>query len=114
MVFSPPIVIGLIGIFVTYVISIYRYNNLHKFPGPLFASFTPLWRVYHACFNRDRVMELELHEKYGPVVRAAPSVLSFSDPEIMRDVYIKNFHTACYIPLRSVQQAHPHPSPTNT
>lgn len=86
------LLLALVAMTVGLIISIWRYKTLNCVPGPLLASVTPLWRVYHAYFSRDRVIELELHERYGPIVRTAPRVLSFSDPEIMRDVYIKGFH----------------------
>jgi len=81
---------------VVLLILTWRRKSLNRFPGPILAALTPAWRIYHAYYNRHKVMELELHEKYGPIVRTAPNVLSFSDPEVIRDVYLKSFHKASY------------------
>jgi len=91
---SPQLCLFTIQAALLYLLVTWRRKNLNRFPGPLLAALTPAWRVYHAYYNRHKVMELELHEKYGPIVRTAPNVLSFSDPEVIRDVYLKSFHKA--------------------
>lgn len=64
----------------------YRYG-LSKFNGPFLASFTDFWRMCHAYANNNRAPMIHLHDEYGDVVRVGPNVLSFAQPEVIRDIY---------------------------
>ncbi|KAF2970089.1 hypothetical protein GQX73_g3438 [Xylaria multiplex] len=71
----------------TYVIYQYVFSPLASFPGPLAAKFTKVWRaygMYKGTWHRDIV---DLHRKYGPVVRIGPNELSVGDPEAFRQIY---------------------------
>ncbi|KAJ2987475.1 hypothetical protein NUW58_g4482 [Xylaria curta] len=71
----------------TYVIYQYVFSPLAAFPGPLVAKFTKIWRaygMYKGTWHRDLV---DLHRKYGPVVRIGPNELSVGDPEAFRQIY---------------------------
>jgi benzoate 4-monooxygenase len=63
------------------------FHPLRKFPGPFWAAHTDLWRVYHLWTRRMPETLLQMHEKYGPVVRIAPNELSFQSVDILGDVY---------------------------
>ncbi|KAK3374301.1 cytochrome P450 [Lasiosphaeria ovina] len=60
-------------------------SPLRKFPGPLLAGWTNLWRV--AQSSRCHLKAMELHEKYGPVVRVGPNLLILDYPELVRTIY---------------------------
>lgn len=62
-----------------------RYASpLRKYPGPLLASFSRLWKVISTARGRTHLEHIELHRKYGPVVRIAPNEVSVALPEVAR------------------------------
>ncbi|KAK3307209.1 cytochrome P450 [Chaetomium strumarium] len=62
-----------------------RYASpLRKYPGPFLASVTRLWKVKSTASGRTHLEHIELHRKYGPVVRIAPNEVSVSSPEAAR------------------------------
>lgn len=69
------------------LISLHYYHGLHKYNGPFLASLTDFWRLCHAYRNSNREPMRHVHEKYGDVVRMGPNVLSFRQPEAIRDIY---------------------------
>ncbi|KAL5326537.1 hypothetical protein ACEPPN_004223 [Leptodophora sp. 'Broadleaf-Isolate-01'] len=70
-------------------IGIYRVSlhPLSKFPGPVLWSISILPQAYYLARGRLPYKIHELHEKYGPVVRLAPSELSFIDDKAWEDIY---------------------------
>ncbi|KAF2102472.1 cytochrome P450 [Rhizodiscina lignyota] len=63
-----------------------RYGyGLNRYPGPFLASVTDLWQVY-AASNYGRHFLIDLHEKYGDIVRIAPNKLSFANPTAIKDM----------------------------
>lgn len=72
-----------------------RYASpLRKYPGPFLASFSRLWKVYSTATGRTHLQHIELHRKYGPVVRIAPNEVSIASPEAARILLSagKGFH----------------------
>ncbi|KAI0175292.1 cytochrome P450 [Pestalotiopsis sp. NC0098] len=61
------------------------FHPLAKFPGPFLGGFTDWYLVYVIC--SVPTFGLELHKKYGPIVRLAPNMLSFSDATMLPQVY---------------------------
>lgn len=63
------------------------FHPLRNFPGPLLnrASKIP-WVIMHVSGNKPHVYQ-EMHDKYGPVIRAAPDMLNFTDPKAWKDIY---------------------------
>ncbi|KAH6723524.1 cytochrome protein [Leptodontidium sp. MPI-SDFR-AT-0119] len=49
------------------------FSSLRKVPGPILARFTRLWEVYHVWKGDLHLMYVDLHAKYGPVVRTGPN-----------------------------------------
>jgi len=78
--------------FVAWLFATRRQSGLNKFPGPFLASVTPAYRAWYAYFYPRHTLELELHKKYGPIVRIAPNILSFADPDVQAHVYTRDFH----------------------
>ena len=65
-----------------------RYSKgLNKFDGPFLASFTDLWKVWYAYNSSQRQIYVDIHQKYGDVVRIGPNNLSFADPQAIHDIY---------------------------
>ena len=62
-----------------------RYASpLRKYPGPFLASISRLWMVKSTASGRTHLDHIELHRKYGPVVRIAPNEVSIASPEAAR------------------------------
>jgi hypothetical protein len=56
-------------------------------PGPFYVRFTHLWRfiqMYRAKLPDDTV---ELHRKYGKIVRLGPDMVSVADPDMVDKIY---------------------------
>jgi hypothetical protein len=68
---------------------IYRYclDPLRHIPGPTAARFTELWRMRRYALGGWHQDILDLHDKYGPVVRIAPNEISFVDKDALAKVY---------------------------
>ena len=64
------------------------FTGLNRFPGPFLAGFSDLWRASNSYFGSYKEPMMDLHAKYGDVVRMGPRVLYFRQPEAIRDIYI--------------------------
>ncbi|KXS97489.1 hypothetical protein AC578_9065 [Pseudocercospora eumusae] len=71
----------------TYIIYILLFSSDRKIPGPLAARFTSLWYTRALLHGDFEKVNLQLHKKYGPVVRLAPGYYSISDPPTIRKIY---------------------------
>jgi cytochrome P450 len=72
-----------------------RYASpLLKYPGPLLASFSRLYQLLSVASGKTQLNMMALHAHYGPIVRIAPTELSFSSPEAARQLLSagKGFH----------------------
>ena len=77
----------LIFLYLVQVVYYTFFHPLRKVPGPVFARFSGAWRnirYFRSTWHEDI---LELHEKYGPVVRIAPNEVSFVDPKALTALY---------------------------
>ena len=63
------------------------HNGLQKYPGPLFASLTDWWRFFDVLGRRPDITHVELHGKYGDIVRLGPNTLSFANPAAIKIIY---------------------------
>ncbi|RTE72146.1 hypothetical protein BHE90_013443 [Fusarium euwallaceae] len=62
-------------------------SHLRAIPGPFFSRFTDVWylsRLYRGQFEHEN---LELHERYGSIVRLGPNRYSFSHPDALKAIY---------------------------
>ncbi|SPO07790.1 related to pisatin demethylase / cytochrome P450 monooxygenase [Cephalotrichum gorgonifer] len=63
------------------------FHPLRKVPGPLLARFSQSWRnhkYFRGTWHDDAI---ELHRKYGNVVRIAPDEVSFVDAAALKALY---------------------------
>ncbi|KAF9269320.1 high nitrogen upregulated cytochrome P450 monooxygenase 2 [Marasmius fiardii PR-910] len=70
-------------------IVLYRLSPLHplsKYPGPVLAKCTKFWGMYQTHTGKAHVKSLELHRRYGPVVRIGPNELSFCDVDVIQSI----------------------------
>ena len=63
------------------------YLRLRQVPGPFLAAWTNLPRVSWALSKRAHEIHIELHEKYGDLVRFGPNMVSISDPREIPTLY---------------------------
>lgn len=64
-----------------------RYASpLRSIPGPFFASCTRLWKLRSVISENTQWEHIDLHRKYGPMVRIGPNEVSFSSPQVARNV----------------------------
>ncbi|KAL8766518.1 MAG: hypothetical protein Q9209_006734 [Squamulea sp. 1 TL-2023] len=68
-----------------YLIVIYR--RLSHVPGPFLASLTNLVRLRWVLTRKAHHIHIDLHEKYGPLVRIGPNTVSVGDPREIRQIY---------------------------
>lgn len=66
----------------------FRYKNgFSKYNGPILASFTDLWRMFYAYSHKYQPPMVDVHEKYGDIVRLGPNHISFATGEAIKDIY---------------------------
>ena len=75
------------AVLIAYLASNYFKKGLNRYPGPLLASFSDLWRFVDVWNRRPDITHLALHRKHGDVVRLGPNTLSFSDPAAIKTIY---------------------------
>ncbi|KAL8648581.1 MAG: hypothetical protein Q9226_005933, partial [Calogaya cf. arnoldii] len=63
------------------------FHPLSKFPGPKSAAATPIPFVKALVTGHMVDWVMDLHAKYGPVVRTSPDELSFIGPQAWQDIY---------------------------
>lgn len=62
-------------------------RDLSSLAGPFWAKFTGFYRVYRLWSGQAPAVYLDLHEKYGPIVRTGPNTVSLSDPLVIPTIY---------------------------
>lgn len=62
-------------------------RGLNQFDGPFLASFTNLWKVWYAFHSSQQHIYVDIHRKYGDIVRIGPNTLSFADAQAIYDIY---------------------------
>ena len=70
-----------------YVLYLRYLHPLASIPGPFWASLSRLWMAKHAWDGDMNVTMIELHKKYGPLVRTAPDEVSISDTDAIKKIY---------------------------
>ena len=80
------------ALFITRLLYIRYASPLRKYPGPLLASVSRLWKVLSTASGRTHLEHIALHRKYGPVVRIAPNEVSIASPEAARTVLSAGKH----------------------
>ena len=79
---------SVIGIgFISIVLFNYFRNPLIAVPGPFWAKWSNLWLVYHIRQGHIHRKLIEVHEKYGPLVRLGPKEISTADIDSLRVIY---------------------------
>ncbi|KAJ9602189.1 hypothetical protein H2200_013309 [Cladophialophora chaetospira] len=92
MLFDNPLAVwilpafGLVALLGRLVHNKYGYG-ISSVPGPFWAAYTDLWRFSVVWGGRAERVHIQLHNKYGPLVRLGPNCVSISDPEAIKMIY---------------------------
>ncbi|KAI1461998.1 benzoate 4-monooxygenase cytochrome P450 [Annulohypoxylon moriforme] len=63
------------------------FHPLSKIPGPWIAAITDVPYCWWLVGGRQPYKMLELHDKYGPVIRIAPNEVSFNTAQSWKDIH---------------------------
>jgi hypothetical protein len=63
------------------------FSPLARIPGPFLASLTSWWLVSQTRTQRYHRISIDMHRKYGPIVRTSPNQVSVSTAQLVRQVY---------------------------
>ncbi|KAJ6075992.1 cytochrome P450 [Penicillium canescens] len=79
-------------------------RGLAMLPGPWLAAYTGLWRWKDVRSGKAHQRAIELHRKYGPIVRIGPHHVSISDPQEIKNIYgLKSGYTkTAFYPIQSI------------
>ena len=83
----PYIAAGLTLISIGYMVSIKYRPGLKSIPGPVLASVSDLDRMLSCANGRQMEYHLDLHRRFGPLVRVGPNSVMFSDASLIPQVY---------------------------
>lgn len=79
-------------LYVFYLISLGIYNRyfhkLRHFPGPFWASITPLWYWKRVRWEQAEDVSYTLHEKYGDLVRISPNHLAVGSAAAVETIFM--------------------------
>ncbi|KAF1987245.1 putative P450 monooxygenase [Aulographum hederae CBS 113979] len=64
-----------------------NYWRLRQVPGPFLANFTDLYRLWVVWSRQSHDIYLDLHKKYGDVVRIGPNCVSVIGPGVKDSIY---------------------------
>lgn len=87
------------GIYIVQIIYHIFFHPLRKVPGPFLSRFSEIWRnirYFRGSWHDDIV---QLHQKYGNVVRIAPNEVCFVDAPALKALYGlgKKVSKVCFI-----------------
>lgn len=101
-----------------YVIYQRFLHPLSRYPGPLLASLSNVWKAYHVYQGDLEYAILKLHQEHGKIVRIGPNHLDISDAAAVKDIYLtgKSFvkrYTSTSIHI-AIPAADPSKAPSTT
>ncbi|KAF5589033.1 cytochrome P450 monooxygenase [Fusarium subglutinans] len=87
--------LGITSILIHHLFS--KYYRLYHIPGPLIAKLTDLHRFFCVRSGFIHLYHAKAHERYGPVVRFGPNMVSVCDPDAIQMIFHKRngFDKAC-------------------
>ena len=71
-------------------IFLYLYTTwakLRQIPGPFLARFTDFPRLFWVWSRKAHEIHIDLHAKYGKLVRFGPNMVSVGDPSEISNIY---------------------------
>ncbi|GAP91697.1 putative cytochrome P450 oxidoreductase [Rosellinia necatrix] len=83
----PLLVLGLPGLWLAWSIFSALWSPLRSIPGSFLSRFTDGWYLWRILHRKFQVEQIELHRKYGPIVRLGPKRFSFADADALKTIY---------------------------
>ncbi|MCJ1283212.1 hypothetical protein MMC26_002540 [Xylographa opegraphella] len=77
----------LVGAAVARWIYLFYFHPLSRYPGPLLAHITNLWKFSAFLSGEHHLIEQKLHQRYGNVIRTGPTSLSISSLSGFEAIY---------------------------
>lgn len=74
-------------LFVFYIVYIRYFTGIFHIPGPFLASVSNIWKINAAWHKEMPQRNIALHQKYGPLVRIGPNMISVDDPAALNIIY---------------------------
>lgn len=84
---SVSLVVCVIGVLFLYHLVKLLLDPLKDIPGPFLARFTRFWYFWEIYRGSFEATDVELHRKYGPIIRIAPGEYSIDDAEAAKTIY---------------------------
>lgn len=75
------------SLYILFCLVLWFIDPLRSVPGPLLARFTRLWYLYKIYKGNFERTNINLHKKYGSVVRIAPNEYSIDDVGSAKVIY---------------------------
>ncbi|MCJ1471637.1 hypothetical protein MMC13_000277 [Lambiella insularis] len=103
----------LCSILLLYIVSVAIYrlylSPLVKYPGPRLAALTTLYEFYYDYVKRGKYewRIMDMHEKYGPIVRITPRELHIADPDFFETLFNQKLDRDAWV---SIQFGNPFPT----
>ena len=72
---------------ISHLLWLHLRSPFKHFPGPYWAKFTNIWRLWDVWGGQAHRTQKQLHDRYGPAVRLGPNFVSLSDPRLIKVVY---------------------------
>lgn len=79
-----------LGVFASalfYIVYQRFFSPLASIPGPFWASLTRLWIAKHSWDGDMNTTMIDLHKKYGSLVRTGPDEVSVADQPAIKTIY---------------------------
>lgn len=70
-----------------YIVYLRIFHPLASIPGPFTASLSRLWMTKHSWDGDMNRTMIDLHDRYGPLVRTAPNEVSVADSAAIKTIY---------------------------
>ncbi|RFU32253.1 hypothetical protein B7463_g4057, partial [Scytalidium lignicola] len=95
--------VGLAIVF--YYLSLKFNRQLRDIPGPFLAGFTGLWRLWDLSIGHSPYRGVELHNKYGKLVRVGPKHVSVGDPHEIATLYAvgNDYEKTAFYPIWAIR-----------
>ncbi|KAJ9611683.1 hypothetical protein H2200_004867 [Cladophialophora chaetospira] len=103
VIFNHPVLL-VVGLLVLSLIYNRLRPGLRSIPGPPVAAYSKLWRLHDVWKGHAHMTAINIHNKYGPVVRIGPNHVSIADPSMIPIIYgtKENFTKTGFYPIQSI------------
>ena len=82
-----PFLVAAVPLLILVCLTLHSYIRLAHISGPFFAQFTNLSRFSWVLSNNAHDIHVNLHRRYGPLVRFGPNMVSVGDPREIGKIY---------------------------